>query len=57
VFDAAQTRLRLLISALEKSEPAVEDDLESLDFTTTPAVPEVADDTKAGTPSEEGPAR
>jgi hypothetical protein len=32
-FDAAQTRLRLLISALEV-EPA-DDDLESLDFTET----------------------
>ena len=38
-FDAAQTRLRLLISALE-DEPA-DDDLESLDFTST--APEAKD--------------
>jgi len=42
-FDAAQTRLRLLISTLE-TEPA-DDDLESLDFTGTSPEPENDDDT------------
>jgi hypothetical protein len=45
VFDAAQTRLRLLISALQNSAPAAQDDdLESLDFTTTEPEPDTAED-------------
>ncbi len=51
-FDAAQTRLRLLISALEV-EPA-DDDLESLDFTGTLPEAEHGDD-EAHTDAEEGP--
>jgi hypothetical protein len=40
VFDAAQTRLRLLLSALESGELGVDDDLESLDFTSIPSASE-----------------
>jgi len=48
VFDAAQTRLRLLISALE-AEPA-DDDLESLDFTESTAE---AEEDGAGEPDQD----
>ena len=51
VFDAAQTRLRLLLSVLEDNEPEIEDDLKSLDFTGTPE-PEAGEDSGAVTPSE-----
>jgi hypothetical protein len=34
VFDAAQTRLRLIISTLQDQEQVDEEELESLDFTT-----------------------
>jgi len=44
-FSAAQIRLRLLMSALHDSAPAVEnDDLESLDFTTTAAEPDAGEE-------------
>jgi len=55
-FDAAQTRLRLLISALQESAPAVEenDDLESLDFTTTNAESDTDEEaSQVGTAAEE----
>jgi hypothetical protein len=37
MFDAAQTRLRLLLSALETGELGADDELESLDFTSIPS--------------------
>ena len=40
VFDAAQTRLRLLLSALEAGELNADDELESLDFTSIPSASE-----------------
>jgi hypothetical protein len=52
VFDAAQTRLRLLLSVLENNEPEIEDDLESLDFTGTSPEPEAGEDSGAVTPSQ-----
>ena len=55
-FDAAQTRLRLLISALQDSAPAAEedDDLESLDFTTTEAESDTDEEaSQAGTAAKE----
>ena len=51
-FDAAQTRLRLLISALEV-EPA-DDDLESLDFTETETSPEAEEDGEGAAPADPG---
>lgn len=56
VFDAAQTRLRLLISALQDSVPAAEDDddLESLDFTATGPEPDTGEEaSEAGTTAED----
>jgi len=52
VFDAAQTRLRLLLSMLENNEPDTEDDLESLDFTGTSPDREAGEDSDAVKPSE-----
>jgi hypothetical protein len=45
-FETAQTRLRLLISTLEDSAPAAEDDddLESLDFTNTEPEPDTGEE-------------
>ena len=54
LFDAAQTRLRLLISALQDGEPAAEDDdLESLDFTSPPEPQADEAVGEAGMPSED----
>lgn len=57
VFDAAQTRLRLLISALQDNAPAGEDDdLESLDFTTTESEPDSGEEaSEAGTAPADAP--
>ena len=55
VFDATQTRLRLLIAALQDNAPAEQDDdLESLDF--TGSEPDTGEDTtEAQTTPEEVP--
>jgi hypothetical protein len=55
VFDATQTRLRLLIAALQDNAPAEQDDdLESLDFTVSE--PDTGEDTtEAQTTPEEVP--
>jgi|KBSMisStaDraftv2_1062788.scaffolds.fasta_scaffold450668_1 hypothetical protein len=55
LFDATQTRLRLLIGALQDSPPAEQDDdLESLDFTVSE--PDAGEDTtEAQTTPEEVP--
>jgi hypothetical protein len=55
LFDATQTRLRLLIAALQDNAPAEQDDdLESLDFTVSE--PDTGEDTtEAQTTPEEVP--
>jgi hypothetical protein len=51
VFDAAQTRLRLLLSALEAGELSADDELESLDFTSIPTASE--EDSPVHTPPQD----